>query len=267
MYRKHEQYVTLKHEYSQNVPNESQKLFFLIHFKLITTFRRITCHRWDWFVFFLLHPKTISFFSSSDSLWWDPIERLSLSLFISHVLLTFLPHPTCEYFMFHKHHVIMNTPPADFLRWVLIMTECGDVVTQSLYPARSFFLPHPLPPCHPTPPPPPLSIVAPLTGLLLAIAWRAPPILSTPLHPGVLPQDVEPHPGPVLRHHYPFSGAWAVCLLHWRCVLSPLLSESISVTRLRHGTLEWHMTVCECTCVQVAACECVCVLVTWVWLL
>lgn len=69
------------------------------------------------------------------------------------------------------------------------------------------------------------SILDPLAGLLLAIAWRAPPILSTPLHPGVLPQDVEPHPGPVLRHHYSFSGAWAVCLLYWRCVLYPLLSQ------------------------------------------
>lgn len=70
-----------------------------------------------------------------------------------------------------------------------------------------------------------LSILAPLAGLLLAIAWRAPPILSTPLHPGVLSQDVEPHPGPVLRHHYPFSGARAVCLLHRRCVLSHLVSR------------------------------------------
>lgn len=67
--------------------------------------------------------------------------------------------------------------------------------------------------------PPFLPILTPLAGLLLAIAWRAPPILSTPFHPGVLSHDVEPHPGPVLRHHYPFSGARAVCLLHRRCVL------------------------------------------------
>lgn len=146
--------------------------------------------------------------------------------------------------------------------FISLMCRCSNSVPfdysppPPFHPIHSFSAPFC---CPPTPIPPFLSILTPLAGLLLAIAWRAPPILSTPLHPGVLSHDVEPHPGPVLRHHYPFSGARAVCLLHRRCVVLSLILSRTGHVFFFFLTQSHHMTPsvsCKCVALCVSVCLC-----------
>lgn len=159
----------------------------------------------------------------------------------------------------------MNTPPADFLWWVL-MTKCGNVVTQSLPltpPSTPFaalvlfpsYFPSFLTLCFPVallPSFPPPSILAPLAGLLLAIAWRAPP---HPVHPS---PPWSPPPGcwapsrSCAPTSLPFLWSLSLLLLTLKvCALSSSIPKVISMSH-KYATWPqcemWELYVCRSVC-------------------